>query len=304
VKLQTYTPETITLDSDSSQFTVAADHPLWAGRTLHDLYSEAHTPWEWHEPIFSLATSLGLEVFSTPFDESAVDFLEELGVTRFKIASLEIVDIPLIVRVAATLKPIILSTGASNLGEIDEAVDAVLGTNPKAVVTLLLCSSSYPANPGSIGLRNMGLLRQRYGTRVGYSDHTEGLGVAVAAAALGAQMIEKHMTSNDRQGGPDESFSASEHEMGLLVRSVRDAVHANQEIEFGPTADEAESRRLRPSLWVTVPVSQGDLVTASNVSSLRPGGGLAPGELTRILGKRFVQDTGAATPVTEDLLAD
>jgi N-acetylneuraminate synthase len=302
IKLQTYTPHTITLNSKAPAFVISDSHPLWPGRQLFDLYTEAHTPWEWHEPIFSLASSLGLDFFSTPFDESAVDFLETLGVKRYKIASLEIVDIPLIIKVAATGKPMIISTGASTLEEVDQAHEAVMKENPKAEITLLLCSSSYPAAPDSIGLKNMELLRNRYSTRIGFSDHTEGLGAAVAAAALGAEMIEKHMTLNTTQNGPDESFSSSEAEMGILVRSVHEAALSTQEIGFGLGLGEEESRRLRPSLWVTEPVSRGELLTEKNVQSLRPSGGLAPSMLPCVLGKRFNQDVGSATALTQDLL--
>jgi len=301
VKLQTYTPDTITLDSDKPEFSVSADHELWGGKKLYNLYTEAHTPWDWHAPIFELAESLGLEAFSTPFDETAVDFLEDLGVTRYKIASLEIVDIPLISKVAATGKPMILSTGASTLEEVDTAFKAVMDVNPAADVTLLLCSSSYPANPSSIGLGNMALLRQRYGTRVGFSDHTEGFGVATAAAALGASMIEKHMTLDVTENGPDESFSATESGMAMLVRSVREAALSIQEHEFGPTPDEEESRRTRPSLWVTRDVKKGEVVSEENVRSLRPNGGLAPAEFASLIGRTFLQDTQKATAVRHNL---
>jgi N-acetylneuraminate synthase len=301
IKLQTYTPDTITLDSDFSNFKVSSNHALWGGKKLYDLYAEAHTPWEWHQPIFELATTLGVEAFSTPFDETAVDFLENLGVKRYKIASLEIVDIPLISKVASTGKPLILSTGASTLEEVDTAVEAIMEVNSKALVTLLLCSSSYPANPNSIGLGNMALLRERYGTPVGFSDHTEGLGVAVAAAALGASMIEKHMTLNTTENGPDESFSATENWMTILVRSAREAALASQDRQFGPAPGEEESRRLRPSLWVTSNVKKGDLISAENVRSVRPSGGLVPAELNGIIGRKFLKDTEKATPMTREL---
>lgn len=304
IKLQTYTPDTITLNASSPDFIIAEDHPLWAGRQLYDLYREAHTPWDWHEPIISLARDLGLDAFSTPFDESAVDFLEQLGVTRYKIASLEIVDIPLITKVAATGKPIVLSTGASKLTEVDEAHAAIMRENPEALVTLLLCSSSYPARPETIGLANMEMLRQRYRARVGFSDHTEGLGAAIAAAALGAEMIEKHIKSDDAQSGVDNSFSSSEAEMRLLVRYAGEAALAAKDVKFGPNEDEKESRRLRPSLWVTKSVAKGDVVSEKNVKSLRPGGGISPSQYSRVLGLAFSRDVSPATALTFDLLTE
>jgi N-acetylneuraminate synthase len=301
IKLQTYTPDTITLASDLEAFKVSKNHELWGGRSLYDLYLEAHTPWEWHEPIFSLAQSLGLEVFSSPFDETAVDFLESLGVKRYKIASLEIVDLPLIAKVAATGKPIILSTGASTLQEVGLAVNTAREVNPLIDITLLLCTSSYPASPNSIGLSNMKILGRKFDAAVGFSDHTIGIGVSVAAAALGASMIEKHITLDESSNGPDASFSASVTELALLVKSAHEAAAAVKEREFGPHRSEHESLRLRPSLWVTANVKKGDLVSEHNVRSLRPSGGLPPSELKKLIGQTFSRDVSRATPMSHQL---
>jgi N-acetylneuraminate synthase len=303
IKLQTYTADTITLDSDLDAFIIPSDHPLWGGRKLFDLYTEAHTPWEWHEPIFELARSLGMDAFSSPFDETAVDFLESLGVSRYKVASLEIVDIPLIEKIAGTGKPMILSTGASTLDEVAEAVGAIrsIGDNP---LTLLVCSSSYPAAAEDSNLLSMATLRDRFGTSVGFSDHTTGSGAAVAAAVLGASVIEKHVTLDSEADGPDDSFSAEPGDLETLISAVRDGVLALGVPDFGYSPAEELSRSLRPSLWLTQDVKTGDSVSLQNVASLRPSGGMPPSEIGSVLGKTFTTEFTCGSPLLPEMLRD
>jgi N-acetylneuraminate synthase len=296
IKLQTYTASTITLDSDGPAFVIGQEHPLWGGRKLFDLYQEAHTPWEWHEPIFARATELGLDFFSTPFDETAVDFLESLGVSRYKIASIEIVDLPLIKKAAETGKPIILSTGASTLDEVAAAVGAVRSVSDSPI-TLLVCSSSYPATPESSNLASMETLRKEFSVDVGFSDHTPGSASAVAASVLGASLIEKHLTLDNDGGGPDDKFSANPETFRHMVSDIRIAVRSLGRQELFVAPEEEQSRLLRPSLWITKDVSAGDTVSLDNVASLRPSGGLAPSHLPDILGKKFAEDLSRGTAV-------
>jgi N-acetylneuraminate synthase len=301
VKLQTYTADTITLDVDAPPFRVSPGHPLWGDRTLYELYSEAHTPWEWHEPIFELARDLGILAFSTPFDETAVDFLESLGVPMYKNASLEIVDLPLIRRIASTGKPLILSIGTASLEEVTAAVQAARdggGTD----ITLLACTSNYPASPDDANLLKMPRLRELFGTKVGLSDHTMGIGVSVAAAALGATVIEKHVTLRRSDGGVDSAFSLEPEELAQLVDAANAAARALGSPDVWATAAERESLRLRPSLYVAQAVRAGDVVSAHNVRSVRPSGGLPPDDLGRVLGKRFVADAAPGTPLSWELV--
>jgi N-acetylneuraminate synthase len=301
VKLQTYTADTITLDVDAPAFRVSSGHPLWGDRTLYELYSEAHTPWEWHEPIFELARDLGILAFSTPFDETAVDFLESLGVPMYKNASLEIVDLPLIRRIASTGKPLILSIGTASLEEVTAAVQAARdggGTD----ITLLACTSNYPASPDDANLLKMPRLRELFGTKVGLSDHTMGIGVSVAAAALGATVIEKHVTLRRSDGGVDSAFSLEPEELAQLVDAANAAARALGSPDVWATAADRESLRLRPSLYVAQAVRAGDVVSAHNVRSVRPSGGLPPDDLGRVLGKRFVADAAPGTPLSWELV--
>lgn len=301
LKIQTYTADTITLDVDSAPFRISEGHALWGSRTLHDLYTEAHTPYAWHEPIFSLARSLGLIAFSTPFDESAVDFLEQLDCPIYKVASLEIVDLPLIERIAATGKPIIMSVGTATVEEVAAAVASARGAGARDL-TLLACTSSYPARPADAHLRRMPVMRDLFECTVGLSDHTEGIAVAVAAAALGARVIEKHVTLSRADGGVDSAFSLEPAELAQLVSGVGDAVAALGSGAAWSTKAEAESLRLRPSLWVATEVKAGEPVTAENVRSVRPSGGLAPVYLPAVLGRRFTRSAQPGTPLSWDLL--
>lgn len=302
VKIQTYTADTITLDVDSPAFRISSGHELWGERTLYDLYQEAYTPWEWHEPIFNLARELGLLAFSTPFDETAVDFLEGLDVPLYKIASLEIVDIPLIRQVAATGKPVILSVGTASIGEVAAAVDAARSAGCTDL-TLLACTSSYPAVPDDANLRRIPVMAQMFGVKVGLSDHTLGTGVSVAATALGATVIEKHVTLSRADGGVDSAFSLEPAELAQLVESCDAAARALGSADTWATAAETESLRLRPSLYVTRSVRAGDPVTAENVRSVRPAGGLAPVEIDKLSGRVFRVDAEAGTPTSWDLFS-
>lgn len=300
IKLQTYTADTITLKIDAPQFRLSDDHPLWGGKKLYDLYTEAHTPWDWHQQIFSRANELGIVAFSTPFDETAVDFLEELGAPLYKIASLEIVDIPLIQKVAETRKPVIISTGTASLGEIEEAVKAARA-HGCSDLTLLVCSSSYPAKPSDVHLARLGVLKSLFGVRVGYSDHTIGVNVAVAAAAAGATVIEKHLILDKEDGGVDSAFSADPTELGEIVVGVREAAESIGQTDRWLTPAESESLRLRPSLYLSADVKRGDLVSSQNVRSVRPSGGLAPKEMPNIIDKTFAIDLPMGTPLTWDI---
>lgn len=302
VKIQTYTADTITLNVDSPAFRVSEDHALWGSRTLYDLYTEAHTPYAWHEPIFTLARELGLVPFSTPFDESAVDFLEELDAPLYKVASLEIVDLPLIARIATTGKPVIMSVGTATIEEVAAAVDAARSAGGEDL-TLLACTSSYPARAEDAHLRRMAAMRDMFGVKVGLSDHTLGIGVSVAAATLGAAVIEKHVTLSRAAGGVDSAFSLEPSELGLLVAESRSAVAALGSASAWSTAAEGESLRLRPSLWVSAAVRAGDIVTEATVRSVRPAGGLAPVHLPAVLGRRFRVDAAPGTPLSWDLLS-
>lgn len=301
VKLQTYTPDSITLPVDSGPFVVSDSHALWGARTLYDLYQEAHTPYEWHEPIFALARELGLVPFSTPFDEDAVDFLEGLSTPLYKIASLEIVDLPLIRRAAETGKPLVISTGASSVAEVARAVETAraAGCND---LTLMLCTSSYPASPDDANLARIPILKALFGVKVGLSDHTVGTAVAVAAAALGASMIEKHVTLRRADGAIDSAFSLEEDELTTLVRDVATAQRAIGKPDAWKTPAEDDSFGFRPSLYVVRDVAKGELVTISNVRSVRPSGGLAPEAIDTVVGRRFRTDAPMGMPVTWDVL--
>lgn len=301
IKLQTYTPDTITLDLDHEPFVIGSSHALWGGRKLYDLYGEAHTPWDWHEPLFARAASLGLDYFSTPFDETAVEFLESLNVSRYKIASIEIVDLPLIRRVAETGKPVVISTGASTLEEVESAVQVVRDAGNQ-LITLLVCSSSYPASPGSANLASMATLRKTFGVAVGYSDHTLGSASAVAAAVLGADMIEKHLTLDASGNGPDDGFSSDPPAFARLVGEIRDALGSLGSDQIYVSAEEEQSRALRPSLWVTRDVVAGEEVGPDNVASLRPSGGLAPAMFGAVRGKLFNSTVARGTPLSESIL--
>lgn len=296
LKIQTYTADTITLDVDSPAFRLSENHELWGSRRLYDLYQEASTPWEWHKPIFDLANELGMMGFSSPFDETAVDFLESLDVPLYKIASLEIVDTPLIEKVASTGKPIIISTGTATIAEICEAVEAARkgGAND---ITLLVCTSSYPAPPEEANILRMRALSEVFGTHVGLSDHTKGTAVSIAATALGARIIEKHVTLDRNDGGVDSEFSLEPSELESLVKDTYSAAVALGSPAAWNTDSESESLRMRPSLYISEDVKKGDVITIENVRSVRPSGGLHPREQKLALGKTFTQDATKGTPL-------
>jgi N-acetylneuraminate synthase len=301
VKLQTYTADTITLNIDSPEFRLNANHPLWGGRTLYSLYEEAHTPWEWHKELFDLAHTLGIGIFSSPFDFSAVDFLEDLNTPLYKIASLETGDIPLIRYIAQTGKPIIASTGASTLEEIDLMVETILKFNSNEL-TLLLCTSSYPAKPQDAHLNRLRLLQERYGVSVGLSDHTLGNTTAVAAIALGATVIEKHLCLDRALGGPDADFSSTPDEFKLLVDACEETFDALGTVDWIEIPAEDESRRFRRSLFISCDVKAGEQVNATNVRSVRPAGGMLPKFLDSVYGLEFKANFKSGTPLTFDLL--
>lgn len=302
LKLQTYTADTITIDVDKPAFRVIDRHGLWGGRNLYRLYQEAHTPWEWHGEIFARARAHGLVPFSSPFDPTSVEFLEGLGVELYKIASAEIVDLPLLREVARTGKPIIVSTGMARVGEIEAALDVVRSTGSSQVV-LLACTAAYPAQASDARLGNIALLREVFGVPVGLSDHTLGIGVAVAAVALGAVCLEKHVTLDRADGGVDAPFSLTPTELTQLVVECEQARRAAvSPASIGPTHDEETVLRLRRSLYVVQDVRAGDEVTDANVRSIRPAGGLPPAMLETVLGRSFTRDASRGTPLTWDLV--
>jgi N-acetylneuraminate synthase len=299
VKFQTYTPETMTLDID--KFSVSKDHQLWGGRRLFELYEEAQTPWGWHGELFELCRSLKVIPFSSPFDLSAIDFLESINAPMYKIASLETGDHQLIRAAASTGKPIIISTGATDWHEIEELV-AVVEETGNTNLTLLLCTSSYPSDPADAHLRRMTSLRDAFNVKVGLSDHTLGIGVSLAAIALGASIIEKHITLQRSDGGADGAFSMEPNEFALLVSEGRSAFEALGSAEWRMQDSEKESRSLRRSLYVVENVHAGDLVTNQNVRAIRPGGGCPPKLLPQMLGQRFKHDLEIGTPMQENFL--
>lgn len=301
VKFQTYTADTLTLRSDAPAFRISDGHDLWGGRTLHDLYEEAHTPWEWHEELFALARENGIEPFSSPFDATAVDFLETLSPAMYKIASLEIIDTGLLRKVAATGRPVILSNGSASVAELATAVETLQSAGVTDL-TVLACTSAYPADPKDSNLRSIPALRDVLGVPVGLSDHTLGIGVAIAAVALGARVIEKHLTLSRDEPTVDSAFSLEPAELASLVRETRAAWEALGETSPRVVSAESETHRLRRSLWVAENVRAGDPVTEQNVRSVRPAGGLAPVELDAVLGRRFTRDVPAATPMSWDLV--
>ncbi|MBZ5722041.1 MAG: pseudaminic acid synthase [Acidobacteriia bacterium] len=301
VKLQTYTPDTMTIASDREYFRIGGG-TLWDGRTLHDLYAEAYTPWEWQPKLKQVANDLGLDLFSSPFDASAVDFLEQMGVPAHKLASFELVDIPLIQKMAQTGKPLIVSTGMATLEEIEEAL-RVARQAGATQIALLKCTSAYPASPDDMNLRSIPELARRFEVPVGLSDHTMGIAVPVAAVALGACLVEKHFTLSRSQKGPDSAFSLEPEEFKAMVDAVRAAERALGQVHFGSSAHEASSRAFRRSLFVVQDVRQGQILTAENVRSIRPGHGLHTRHLADVLGKRAARDIERGTPLSWELVA-
>ena len=302
VKFQTYTPDTLTLDLRTGPFRIQQG-TIWDGAVLHDLYDKAQMPWEWHQDLASLATDLGLEWFSTPFDATAVQYLEALRVPAYKIASFELVDVPLLQLVARTGKPILLSTGMASLEEIDEAVRAIreVGSAPIAV---LRTNSAYPAPPREMDLRTLPHLGRRFNVVTGVSDHTLGLAVPVAAVALGAQIVEKHLTLSRSVPGPDAAFSLEPEEFAAMVTAVRVAEQALGGVRFGPSEHEQASLQFRRSLFVVRDVAAGESFTPDNVRSIRPASGMHPRHLPEILESRAARDIARGTPLTWDLVAN
>ncbi len=295
VKFQTYTPDTLTIDCDRPEFKIGTG-TLWAGKNLYQLYGEAYTPWEWQPKLKDLADRLGMDCFSTPFDNSAVKFLEAMNVSAHKVASFEIVDLPLLRTVAATGKPVIMSTGMASLAEIDEAVRA-LREGGCAELALLKCTSAYPAPPEEMNLRTIPHLAAAFGVPAGLSDHTLGIAAAVAAVAVGACILEKHFTLSRATGGPDAAFSLEPAEFKAMVAAVREAERALGEVRYAITQREAASRTFRRSLFAVQDIQKGEAFTMENVRSIRPGHGLPPRELERVLGRQAVRDLPRGTPL-------
>lgn len=301
IKLQTYTADTMTLDLHEGEFVISDPSSLWAGRSLYDLYDEAHTPWEWHAPLIERARSHGMVAFSTPFDSSSVDFLESLDVPCYKIASFENTDVALIRKVAATGKPMIISTGMASLTDLDLMVSTARAGGCRDLV-LLQCTSTYPATPENTNLATIPHMRDMFGCEVGLSDHTAGCGAAVAAVALGATVIEKHFTLARADGGVDSAFSLEPDEMKTLVVETERARLALGSISYGAGEAEQASLVFRRSLYVVEDVKAGEPLTEQNVRAIRPGLGLAPRHFDLVLGRSFQHDVKRGTPLSFDLL--
>jgi N-acetylneuraminate synthase len=301
LKLQTYTPDTMTLDLSEGEFYISDDKSLWKGRTLYDLYRQAQTPWEWHKPIFDRARELGLVVFSTPFDETAVDFLEELAPPCYKIASFENTDLPLIRKVAKTGNPMIISTGMATLAELDETVRTARESGCRDMV-LLKCTSTYPATPENTNLMTIPHMRKLFDCEAGLSDHTLGIGVSIAAVAMGATVIEKHFTLSRADGGVDAAFSIEPHELKSLVTETERAWQALGQVMYGPTQAEEKSRLRRRSLYIVKDMKAGDVLTMENVRAVRPGLGLPPKYLDVVLGKQINKDVKMGLPISWALI--
>lgn len=299
IKIQTYTADTITIDHNSSAFVI--DKGLWQGRTLYELYQQAHTPWEWHPELFKRANSHGIPLFSSPFDSSAVEFLETLACPAYKIASFELVDIPLLKSVAATGKPVILSTGMASLEEIEEAVD-LFRHYPDTPLTLLHCISGYPTPISEANLRTLPALEKRFSTSVGLSDHTRGTTAAITAVALGASVIEKHFVMSREDGGVDAEFSLEPDEFRQMATACRDAAAALGNIHFGPTNSEQQQLPFRRSLHAVGKIRKGEPLSAENIRSIRPGNGLHPRYLEEIVGRYAARDIDFGEPLTWEMI--
>jgi pseudaminic acid synthase len=302
LKIQTYTADTMTLDIRVGEFFINDPHSLWQGNSLYNLYQQAHTPWEWHKPIFDRCKELGIIGFSTPFDITAVDFLESLDVPCYKIASFENTDLPLIRKVASTGKPMMISTGMASVAELDETVRSAREAGCQDLV-LLKCTSTYPATPENTNILTISHLRKLFGTEVGLSDHTMGIGVAVASVALGATVIEKHFTLCRADGGVDSAFSMEPSEMQQLVIETERAWVSLGKISYGATEAEKKSLMFRRSLYIAQDIKKGDVLTPENLKSIRPGLGLPPKYYDILLGKAVKQDIKRGTPARWDLLA-
>ena len=302
LKIQTYTPDTMTLNLDHGEFHIEDKHSLWQGTSLYRLYEQAYTPWEWHKPIFDRCRELGMIGFSTPFDSTSVDFLEDVNVPCYKIASFENIDLPLIQKVASTQKPMIVSTGMASIAELDELVTTAREAGCKEMI-LLKCTSSYPSTPEHSNIVTIPHLQKLFNCQVGLSDHTLGVGVAVAAVALGATVIEKHFTLNRADGGVDAAFSLEPQEMCSLVDESLRAWQGLGHIQYGPTEKEKKSLQFRRSLYIAEDIKAGEVLTEQNVRAIRPGGGLAPKFYNIVLGRKASQDIKRGTPLSWILLS-
>ena len=301
LKLQTYTADTITLNVRGGDFEIADSGSLWAGQNLHDLYQQAHTPWEWHEPIMRRANQHGMVCFSSPFDESAVDFLEGLNVPAYKIASFENNHLPLIEKAASTGKPLIISTGMASLGELDQAVTTARSAGCKDLI-LLKCTSTYPATPANTNIRTIPHLREMFGCEVGLSDHTMGVGVAVASVALGATVIEKHFTLSRSEGGVDSAFSLEPAELAMLVQETQRAWESLGQVRYGPTEAEQKSLVFRRSIYAAEDIAEGEIFTSKNIRIIRPGHGASPALYPQLLGRKARKPYACGMPISIDTL--
>ena len=299
VKLQTYTADTITIRHDGPEFIIRGG--LWEGRSLYDLYQQVHTPWEWHESLFKRARDIGITIFSTPFDATAVDFLTRLKSPAYKVASFELIDLPLVRKIASTGKPIVMSTGMADLTEIEESVAAARQAGAKDLI-LLHCVSAYPTPISVVNLRTMPDLAARFGVLAGLSDHSMGIAVPVVAVGLGAVLIEKHLTLRRHDGGPDSAFSLEPEEFKVMVRACRDAWKALGKVSYERAEGEQASVQFRRSLYVVRDVRSGEIFTEQNVRSIRPGYGLPPKELPYVLGRHAAVDIRKGTPLRADLV--
>ncbi len=301
IKLQTYTADSMTLDVNARGFVIEEQDSLWHGEQLHQLYQKAATPYEWHAELFRLANDLGMEAFSSPFDEQAVDFLDELGVPCFKIASFELTDIPLIRAAASKGKPLIMSTGMATLSEIELAVHTAKQAGCKELI-LLKCTSTYPAEATNTHLNTIGHMRQAFGVPVGLSDHTAGIGVSVAAVALGAPVIEKHFVLDRQAGGVDAAFSLEPDQLASLVKESRRAWQAMGSVHYGGAQAEEKARQYRRSIYISDNVQAGDILSRKNIKVVRPAFGLAPKHWDQVIGKRIKASVPKGTPLSWDLI--
>ena len=303
LKIQTYTPDTMTLDLKEREFFIQDSNSLWQGKSLYSLYGEAYTPWEWHEAIFDKAKSLGMIAFSTPFDDTSVEFLESLNAPCYKIASFENTDLPLIRKVAATGKPLIISTGMASLAELDETVKAAKDAGCNQLI-LLKCTSTYPASPENTNICTIPHMRDMFNCQIGLSDHTMGIGVSIASVALGATVIEKHFTLNRDEGGVDSTFSMEPHEFSNLVLESERAWLALGKINYGTTEAESKSLQFRRSLYIIQDLNAGDKLTVENLRAIRPGLGLPPKYIDLLMGKKVAKSVPRGTPLSWDLIGE
>lgn len=295
VKIQTYRPDTITLDCNNKYFQVNQG-TIWDGETLFSLYEKAYTPWEWHEELFNFAREVGIEIFSSPFDPTAVDLLEELNTPRYKIASFEITDIPLIKYTASKMKPMIISTGIAKIGEIQEVIETCLSVGNEDI-TLLKCTSSYPSPYEDMNIKTMVNMKNTFNVKVGLSDHSLGSEVALGAVALGAEVIEKHVILDRNIGGPDSSFSMELDEFGEMIKQIRNLEKALGKVEYSLDEKKIKNREFSRSLFFVQDIKKGDIITKENMKSIRPGFGMHPREYENILGKKINCDIEKGTPV-------